>query len=92
MSIEENTRIAAEFVKVCNEQDWDRFAKFFENEKFGTDYATFEKSQWIPAFPDTNMEIVSLTAQDDRVVIQSIVRMTHTGELKFSQNFKQYLT
>jgi predicted ester cyclase len=49
--------------------------------KVGSDYRAFEINQWIPTIPDTVMEVTSMTAQDDRVVIEGIVRMTHTGDL-----------
>jgi predicted ester cyclase len=40
-----------------------------------------EKLFWLAAFPDTHMEVVSWTAQGDRVVLEAIVRATHLGLL-----------
>jgi len=37
---------------------------------------------WLPAFPDTHMEVTSMLAQDNCVVTEAMVRATHTGTLK----------
>jgi len=81
MSLEENLRLASEFVNASNEQDWDRFSEFFANEEVGKGWAEFERTQWCPTFPEGIWCVKSMTAQDDRVVIEGHVHLTHRGTL-----------
>ena len=82
MTVEENIQSAKELLKAYNEHDLDRLVMFWADKNAGLARRNFQKNFWLTAFPDTHMEVTSVTAQDDRVVAESIVRATHTGPLK----------
>jgi predicted ester cyclase len=82
MSVEENLRLSKENLKAYNEHDLDRLVKLWADEKVGLARKEFQKNFWLTAFPDTHMEVISWTAQDDRVVLEAIVSATHLGSLK----------
>ena len=82
MTVEENVRLAKEYIKTYNEHDVDRFVTFWMNEDEGLARQEYQKNFWLVAFPDTHMEIISITAQDNRVVVEATVRATHTGPLR----------
>lgn len=82
MTIEENIQSAKEMIEIYNEHDLDRLATSWADKDMGNARREFQKNFWLTAFPDTHMEIINITAQDDRVVVESIVRATHAGPLK----------
>ena len=82
MTIEENIQSAKEYLKAYNEHDLDRLVTFWADKGMGMARREFQKNFWLAAFPDTHMELISITAQDDRVVVDAIVRATHAGPLK----------
>jgi len=82
MTVEENIQSAKEYLKAYNEHDLDRLVTFWADKDMGLARRKFQKNFWLTAFPDTHMEIISITAQDDRVVVEAIVRATHAGPLK----------
>ncbi len=82
MSIEENLRLSEENLKAYNEHDLDRLVETWADEELGLARKEFQKNFWLAAFPDTHMEVISWTAQDDRVVLEAIVSATHLGSLK----------
>jgi len=82
MSAEENLQLSKNLLDAYNEHDLDRMVKFWADEEEGLARRGFQKNFWLTAFPDTHMEVISWTAQDDRVVLEAIVRATHLGPLK----------
>ena len=82
MTVEENIQSAEEYLKAYNERDLDRMVTFWADKDAGLARREFQENFWLTAFPDTHMETISVTAQDDRVVGEAIVRATHTGTLK----------
>ena len=82
MSIEENLRLAKETVKAYNDHDLDRGVTFWADKEKGLVQREFQKNLWLPAFPDTHMEVINMTAQDGYVTTEAIVRATHSGPLK----------
>lgn len=83
MSVEKNLRLADEILNAYNEHDLDRIVKFWADEEEGFARREFQKNFWLTAFPDTHMEVIRRTAQDDRVVLEAIVSATHLGPLRF---------
>jgi predicted ester cyclase len=83
MSIEENLRLSREAIDAYNAYDFDRTMKLWADEEMGLARKEWQLSYWLAAFPDTHMEAVSWTAQDERVVLEAILRATHLGPLKF---------
>lgn len=82
MSVEENMRLVREVIEAYNEHDLDLLVAFWADEGMGLARKEFQRDFWLAAFPDTNMEIISMTAQDDCVVAEAIVRATHAGPLR----------
>lgn len=83
MSVEENLRLSEEVIKNYNEHNMDLLVKYWADEEVGLARREFQINFWLVAFPDTHMEVIRRTAQDDRVVLEAIVRATHSGPLKF---------
>lgn len=81
MTIEGNLRAAEDHIKTYNDHDLDRLVTFWQDKQTGLERREFQKNLWLAAFPDTHMEVISMTAQDDRVVVEAIVRATHAGPL-----------
>ena len=82
MSVEENLRLSEENLNAYNEHDLDRLVKSWADEEVGLARKEFQKNFWLFAFPDTYMEVISWTGQDDRVVLEAILSATHLGSLK----------
>ncbi len=83
MSVEENLREAEKLLNAYNEHKLDLLVKFWVDKKKGLARLEFQKNFWLTAFPDTHMEVIRRTAQDDIVVVEAIVSATHMGPLKF---------
>jgi predicted ester cyclase len=83
MSADENLELAKDVIHAYNEHDLDRLLTFWADKEVGQARLEYQKNFWLAAFPDTHMEVISWTAQDDRVILEAIVRMSHLGPLKF---------
>lgn len=83
MSVEENLRLAAAALKSYNDQNLDLMVKFWADEKVGLTRREFQENYWLTAFPDTHMQVLRWTAQNDIVVLEAVVTATHLGTLKF---------
>lgn len=81
MSEEENLRLAKEAVKAYNDHDLDRGVTFWADQSQGLARREYQKNLWLPAFPDTQMEITNMTIQGSFVTTEAIVHATHTGPL-----------
>ena len=83
MSIEENLKLSKDNLRAYNEHDLDQLFESWEDQEVGLARKEFQRDFWLTAFPDTHMEATVWTAQDDRVVLEAIVRATHLGTLNF---------
>ena len=66
MSVEENLRLATEFVKAFNERELDKAAALFADPEVGKQWQDRMTNGWFRIFPDSVWETVQMTAQDDR--------------------------
>lgn len=82
MSIEKNLQLTRQLIQAYNDQDLDRYAGFFADPEVGQVHKEYQRDLWLSAFPDTHMEVTSMTAQGNLVVVEATVRATHTGPLK----------
>ena len=82
MSVEENLQLTKEFIEAYNKHDLDRTAEFWADENEGSARKKYQRDFWLTAFPDTYMDVISMTAQEERVAVQAVVRATHSGPLK----------
>ena len=80
MSIENNIKLANEFVKAFHERELDKVAALFVDPKVGQEYKD-TLTNWFRMFPDSVWEPRQMTAQDDRVFIEAIDTGTHLGDL-----------
>jgi predicted ester cyclase len=82
MSVDDNVRTAKKILNAYNQHDLDHYAEFWADQEEAAARKAFQKDIWLAAFPDTHMEVTSMTAQGNLVVTESIVRATHTGPLE----------
>ena len=82
MSVEENLRLSKENLRAYNEHNLEKLAESWEDKEIGLARKEFQRDFWLAAFPDTHMEVITWTAQDDRVVLEAKVTATHLGTLK----------
>ncbi len=82
MSFEEILHLAGDYIRAYNAHDRDRTVTFWADAQKGLAGKKYQEQYWLAAFPDTHVEVTSMTAQGDRVVIEAIVRATHAGPLK----------
>ena len=82
MVSEVNLRLAEESVQAYNDHDLDRGVTFWADPENGLVRQEYQKNMWLPAFPDTHMQVTHMFAQGAYVVTEAVVRATHTGTLK----------
>ncbi|TMK96607.1 MAG: ester cyclase, partial [Actinobacteria bacterium] len=91
MGTKENKELVRGFWEVAEKGDYDAFGNYITEDSVdhtpmpgqpaGLEGVKYIFKMLRAAFPDFSEEIVDMVAEDDKVVIRSISRGTHQGEL-----------